>query len=68
MDFCELCWRAYRDVAERHGRSVPAGEEAAWGGYLVLADSTDEAEAWAEDCLLVWDSWSVPFGQAVRRC
>ena len=63
MDFCEMLWRRYREVAERHGRNVPRGEEAAWGGYLVLADTKSEAEAWAEDCLWMWDSWSVPFGQ-----
>src|SRR5438876_968002 len=42
---------------------APRGEEAAWGGYLVMADTKSEAEAWAEDCLWMWDSWSVPFGQ-----
>jgi hypothetical protein len=50
-------------VAEAHGRTIPRGGEAAWGGYLVLADSKSEAEAWAEDCLWMWDAWSVPFGQ-----
>jgi alkanesulfonate monooxygenase SsuD/methylene tetrahydromethanopterin reductase-like flavin-dependent oxidoreductase (luciferase family) len=63
MGFCELLWRRYREVAEEHGRRVTRGEEAAWGGYLVLADTKSEAEAWAEDCLWMWDSWSVPFGQ-----
>ena len=37
----------YREVAEEHGRHMPGGEEAAWGGYLVLADTKSEAEAWA---------------------
>ena len=63
MGFCELLWTKYRDVAAQHGRDVPRGEEAAWGGYLVLADTKAEAEAWAEDCLWMWDTWSVPFGQ-----
>jgi alkanesulfonate monooxygenase SsuD/methylene tetrahydromethanopterin reductase-like flavin-dependent oxidoreductase (luciferase family) len=63
MDFCELLWRRYREVAEEHGRTVARGEEAAWGGYLVLADTKAQAEAWAEDCLWMWDTWSVPFGQ-----
>ena len=63
MDFCEMLWSRYREVAEEHGRHVPRGEEAAWGGYLVLADTKSEAEAWAEDCLWMWDSWSTPFGQ-----
>ncbi len=34
-----------------HGRQIPRGGQAAWGGYLVLADTKSEAEAWAEDCL-----------------
>ena len=50
-------------MAESHGRTIPRGGEAAWGGYLVLADTKSQAEAWAEDCLWMWDSWSVPFGQ-----
>jgi alkanesulfonate monooxygenase SsuD/methylene tetrahydromethanopterin reductase-like flavin-dependent oxidoreductase (luciferase family) len=65
LDFCELCWTTCRDEAERHGRSVPTGEEAAWGGYLVLADSTDEAEAWAEDCRWYWNTWCVPYGRSL---
>ena len=50
-------------VAEQHGRTIPVGEEAAWGGYLVLADTQAQAEAWAHDCLWFWDTWSLPFGQ-----
>ena len=67
MDFCELLWRRYREVAEENGRNVPRGEEAAWGGYLVLADTKSEAEAWAEDCMWMWDSWSVPFARTARH-
>jgi hypothetical protein len=63
MEFCQALWRRYRDEAERHGRTIPEGEEAAWGGYLVLADTQTKAEAWAEDCLWFWDTWSTPYGQ-----
>lgn len=63
MEFCQTLWRRYREEAERHGRTIPEGEEAAWGGYLVLADTHAEAEAWAEDCLWFWDTWSTPYGQ-----
>ena len=63
MEFCTLCWTSYRDEAERHGRTVRAGEEAAWGGYLVLADSAAQANEWAEDCLWYWKTWCVPFGR-----
>lgn len=59
----ELLWSRYRDVAQEHGRDVPRGEEAAWGGYLVLAGTKSQAEAWAEDCAWMWQAWSTPFGQ-----
>lgn len=39
------------------------GDEAAWGGLLVLADETSTAQAWAADMLWFWDNWSRPFGQ-----
>ena len=63
MDFCQMLWARYREVAEQHGRTIPVGEEAAWGGYLVLADTQAQGEAWAHDCLWFWDTWSLPFGQ-----
>ena len=46
-------------------RRALRGEEAAWGGYLVLADTASEAHAWAGPRTAVWmrDSWSTPFGQ-----
>jgi len=65
MEFCTLCWTSYRDEAERHGRTVREGEEAAWGGYLVVADSAAQANEWAEDCLWYWKTWCVPFGRAM---
>jgi len=65
MEFCRLCWSTYRDEAERHGRTVREGDEAAWGGYMVLADTKSEAEAWAEDCLWYWKTWYSPFGRSI---
>jgi hypothetical protein len=65
MEFCELLWRRYREVAAEHGREVAHGEEAAWGGYLVLADTTSQAQAWAQDCVWMWNAWSTPFGQGM---
>ncbi len=65
MEFCELCWSTYRDEAERCGRRVAEGDEAAWGGYLVLAESKSEAEAWAEDCLWYWKTWYAPYGRGL---
>jgi hypothetical protein len=37
------------------------GEAAAWGGYLVMA----ETRAQAEDCKWMWDTWATPFGQGL---
>ena len=54
---------AARVQAARDGLGFSVHVDAAWGGYLVLAPSKSEAEAWAEDCLWMWDTWSVPFGQ-----
>ena len=72
MDFCQLLWTKYREVAEQHGRTIPVGEEAAWGGYLVLADTQAQAEAWAHDCLWFGTPglypWPGPSTTAHRRC
>ena len=63
-EFCETLWSRYRDEAEAHGRTVAPGEEAAWGGYLILAETQAQAEEWANDIYWFWDSWSMPFGQS----
>lgn len=63
LDFCRTLWSAYREEAERHGRQVKPGEEAAWGGILVVAEDKATAEEWAEDMRWLWREWSLPFGQ-----
>jgi alkanesulfonate monooxygenase SsuD/methylene tetrahydromethanopterin reductase-like flavin-dependent oxidoreductase (luciferase family) len=63
LGFCERLWAAYRDEAGRHGHAVKPGDEAGWGGLLVLNESAATAHAWAEDMLWFWDNWSKPFGQ-----
>jgi alkanesulfonate monooxygenase SsuD/methylene tetrahydromethanopterin reductase-like flavin-dependent oxidoreductase (luciferase family) len=63
LDFCRKLWAAYRAEAAQHGHQVAPGDEAAWGGLLVLADSAPTAREWAEDMLWFWDAWSKPFGQ-----
>lgn len=63
LEFCKRLWAAYRDEAAQHGHAVRRGDEAGWGGLLVLADSTATAKEWAADMLWFWDSWSKPFGQ-----
>lgn len=63
LDFCRKLWGAYGEEAARHGHRVAPGDEACWGGLLVLAPTAATARAWAEDMLWFWDSWSRPFGQ-----
>ncbi len=62
LEFCKTIWNAYRQEAERHGREIPYGEEAAWGGYLILADTDEEAQEWAKDAYWMWDNWALGFG------
>ena len=63
LAFCQKLWGAYRDEAAKHGHRIRPGEEAGWGGLLVLAESKGKAQQWAQDMLWFWDSWSRPFGQ-----
>ncbi len=63
LEFCKKLWAAYREEAAKHGHAVKPGDEAGWGGLLVLADSDATAKEWAQDMLWFWDSWSKPFGQ-----
>lgn len=63
LPFCQKLWGAYREEAAKHGHTIRPGDEAGWGGLLVLADTRAKAEAWAQDMLWFWDSWSKPFGQ-----
>jgi alkanesulfonate monooxygenase SsuD/methylene tetrahydromethanopterin reductase-like flavin-dependent oxidoreductase (luciferase family) len=63
MSFCQSLWSAYREEASKHGHQIRPGDEASWGGLLVLGDTDAQARALAEDMLWFWDSWSKPFGQ-----
>src|SRR5262245_34703575 len=63
FDFCKKLWAAYGEEAARHGHAIRPGDEAAWGGLLVLADTVPMAKQWSEDMLWFWDAWSRPFGQ-----
>jgi alkanesulfonate monooxygenase SsuD/methylene tetrahydromethanopterin reductase-like flavin-dependent oxidoreductase (luciferase family) len=62
LDFCRSLWTAYREEAGRHGHTVRPGDEAAWGGIMVVAESDAMAREWASDMLWFWDEWSRPFG------
>jgi alkanesulfonate monooxygenase SsuD/methylene tetrahydromethanopterin reductase-like flavin-dependent oxidoreductase (luciferase family) len=63
LNFCQSLWNAYREEASRQGHAIKPGDEAAWGGLLVLADTDAAAKELAQDMLWFWDSWSKPFGQ-----
>ena len=62
LDFCRMLWQAYRESADRHGREVRPGDEAAWGGIMVCAPTDEKAREWAEDMTWFWRRWSTPFG------
>jgi alkanesulfonate monooxygenase SsuD/methylene tetrahydromethanopterin reductase-like flavin-dependent oxidoreductase (luciferase family) len=63
LDFCTLLWSKYREEAKRHGHEIPVGDEAAWGGIMVVAPTDEQAQQWAEDMVWFWNTWSDPFGQ-----
>jgi alkanesulfonate monooxygenase SsuD/methylene tetrahydromethanopterin reductase-like flavin-dependent oxidoreductase (luciferase family) len=65
LDFCEQLWKTYREEAERHEIEVPRGQEAAWGGIAVCAETDAEAEALFEDMAWFWDTWATQFGQGM---
>ena len=63
LDFCSLLWSKYREEAKRHGHEITPGDEAAWGGIMVVAPTDEQAQQWAEDMVWFWNAWSDPFGQ-----
>ncbi len=63
LEFCKRLWNGYREEAAKHGRQVELGEEAAWGGTLVVAPTKAQAQEWAQDMLWLWNEWLLPFGQ-----
>jgi alkanesulfonate monooxygenase SsuD/methylene tetrahydromethanopterin reductase-like flavin-dependent oxidoreductase (luciferase family) len=64
LPFCKVLWSKYKDEAAKHGHDVAEGDQAAWGGILLCAPTDAEAQEWITDMRWLWDSWSVPFGQA----
>ena len=44
---------------------VPRGQECAWGGTAVCAETDEEAEALFEDMAWFWDTWALQFGQGM---
>ncbi|MCB1747477.1 MAG: LLM class flavin-dependent oxidoreductase [Gammaproteobacteria bacterium] len=63
IDFLAALWAAYREEAARHDYSPAPGDEAAWGGLMICAESDSAAEALAADFRWFWETWAMPFGQ-----
>jgi alkanesulfonate monooxygenase SsuD/methylene tetrahydromethanopterin reductase-like flavin-dependent oxidoreductase (luciferase family) len=63
LQFCQRLWQGYREEAAKHGHNVQPGDEAAWGGAMVVAPTKAQAQEWAQDMLWMWDEWFLPFGQ-----
>jgi alkanesulfonate monooxygenase SsuD/methylene tetrahydromethanopterin reductase-like flavin-dependent oxidoreductase (luciferase family) len=63
LEFCRRLWNGYRDEAAKHGHNVRPGDEAAWGGALIVAPTKAQAQEWAQDVRWMWDEWLLPFGQ-----
>ena len=65
LDFYAQLCRGYTQEAEKHGRTVKNGQQAAWGGVFICAPTDAQAQEWLEDMLWFWNSWATPFGQGV---
>ncbi|MGE0485704.1 MAG: LLM class flavin-dependent oxidoreductase [Gammaproteobacteria bacterium] len=63
LDFLAALWAAYRDEAARFDYTPAPGDEAAWGGLMICAESDSQAEALAADMRWFWETWAMPFGQ-----
>ena len=63
LEFLQTLWAGYREEAALHERDVRPGDEAAWGGLMICAQSDNEAQDLAEDMKWMWSNWAVPFGQ-----
>jgi alkanesulfonate monooxygenase SsuD/methylene tetrahydromethanopterin reductase-like flavin-dependent oxidoreductase (luciferase family) len=63
LEFCQRLWAGYREEAAKYGHNIQPGDEAGWGGMLVVANTRETAQEWAQDALWMWDEWLKPFGQ-----
>ena len=64
LEFCRNLWDAYKDEANKTGRSVADEDVAAWGGIISIAPSRERALQKLEEHWWVWDQWFLPFDQA----
>jgi alkanesulfonate monooxygenase SsuD/methylene tetrahydromethanopterin reductase-like flavin-dependent oxidoreductase (luciferase family) len=63
LDFCEALWNRYAETAKKAGRDVPREEIGAWGGFLILTDSKEQAQELQAEHRWFWDKWFIPLGQ-----
>jgi alkanesulfonate monooxygenase SsuD/methylene tetrahydromethanopterin reductase-like flavin-dependent oxidoreductase (luciferase family) len=64
LDFCRGLWDAYKEEADKAGRTVAEEDIAAWGGIISIDRSRARALAKLEEHWWVWDQWFLPFDQA----
>ena len=64
LEFCRGLWDAYKEEADKAGRSVPEEDIAAWGGIISIDRSRQRALQKLEEHWWVWDQWFLPFDQA----
>ncbi len=65
LDFCQKVWAGYREEAPKHGHNITPGDEAAWGGLMICAETDEKANELLEDMKWFWQNWAVPFGQGM---
>jgi alkanesulfonate monooxygenase SsuD/methylene tetrahydromethanopterin reductase-like flavin-dependent oxidoreductase (luciferase family) len=63
LDFCETLWNRYAETAEKAEREVAREDVAAWGGFLMLVNDKQKAEALMAEHQWFWDKWFIPHGQ-----
>ena len=64
LEFCRDLWDAYKEEADKAGRSVAEEDIAAWGGIISIDRSRERALQKLEEHWWVWDQWFLPFDQA----
>jgi alkanesulfonate monooxygenase SsuD/methylene tetrahydromethanopterin reductase-like flavin-dependent oxidoreductase (luciferase family) len=67
LDFCKTIWSVYSDEAAKFGHNIAPGDEAAWGGLMICAETDEEAHAQFEDVKWFWEKWPKQFGQGMPK-
>jgi len=65
FDFCASLWKIYQEEATAHGHNIKPGDEAAWGGIMICAETDEKAWEWFEDMKWFWNTWPMQFGQGM---